>query len=59
MDDNTSFTITDLINLQRIVEAACERGAFKANEMKDIGITYERLQQFIASVNPQPSADQD
>lgn len=51
-ENNTTLTVTDLINIQRIIEIAAERGAFKADELKDVGIIYERLKTFISGVTP-------
>jgi hypothetical protein len=47
---NIELTITDLARLKVIVDTACERGAFRANEMKNIGETYDRLVAFLSAV---------
>ena len=47
---NIELTITDLARLKVIVDTACERGAFRANEMKNIGETYDRLVTFLSAV---------
>ena len=49
--DNAQLTIADLASLQGILEAACSRGAFKASEMRQVGEVYEKLTNFLASLN--------
>jgi len=51
--ENTQLTITDMISIKNIIDAACTRGAFKAAEMKHVGELYEKLGLFIASVQAQ------
>jgi hypothetical protein len=58
MDDtteSTQFTIADLAGIRNIIDLACQRGAFRGEEMKDIGLTFERLTNFI--VQAQQAAD--
>lgn len=45
--ENTQLTIADLASLKNIVDAACTRGAFKAQEMKAVGEVYEKLSAFL------------
>jgi hypothetical protein len=51
--ENTQLTITDMITIKNIIDAACTRGAFKAAEMKHVGELYEKLGLFIESVQAQ------
>jgi len=51
--ENTQLTITDMISIKNIIDAACTRGAFKAAEMKHVGELYEKLGLFIESVQAQ------
>jgi hypothetical protein len=51
--ENTQLTITDMVSLKSIIDAACTRGAFKASEMKQVGELYEKLGLFIESVQAQ------
>ena len=50
MNDNTEstqFTIADLAGIRNIIDLACQRGAFRGEEMKDVGLIFERLTNFI------------
>ncbi len=54
----TNITITDLIALRNIINLAAERGAFKAEEMLDIGTTYAKLNAFLEAVVAQAAAQE-
>lgn len=45
-----SLSVNDLSNLRQIIDVASSRGAFKANEMQVVGITYDRLNAFLSAV---------
>tara|TARA_Y100000739_G_C20562406_1_gene443652 strand:- start:475 stop:759 length:285 start_codon:yes stop_codon:yes gene_type:complete len=45
--DEKGITLNDLILLKQIVNLASRRGAFSAEEFKDIGDVYNRLDNFI------------
>ena len=47
--DQTQLTITDLSSLLQIVEAASQRGAFKATELSQVGAVYDKLSAFLAA----------
>ena len=52
MNDTTEsipFTIADLAGIRNIIDLACQRGAFRGEEMKDVGLIFERLTNFIIS----------
>lgn len=51
--ENQNLTLNDMVSLRNIIDAACSRGAFKANEMKAIGEVYEKLDRFINESQPQ------
>lgn len=54
MENQTvNLAISDLIMLQSIVQVACERGAFRAEEMSQIGQCYDRLSAWLAQMAPQ------
>lgn len=56
MENQTvSLSVSDLILLQNIVQVACERGAFRANEMTEIGQCYDRLSAWLAQMTAQPT----
>jgi hypothetical protein len=50
MSTPTQLTINDLAELRAMIEAAVERGAFKANEAKTVGEVYDRLNLFVEHV---------
>ena len=51
MDDtDNQIKITDLIVIKNIIDLACSRGAFRAEEMKSIGDVYDKLAIFVNSV---------
>jgi len=58
MDHLPQLTITDLIDLQQVVDTACTRGAFKAAEMKQIGTVYETLITFLDALKTQIDTQQ-
>jgi len=45
------LTINDLAALRAIVEIATQRGAFKAQELTLVGTTYDKLSNFLATMN--------
>jgi hypothetical protein len=54
--ENTQLTIADLASMQALIEAACTRGAFRANEMRQVGELYDKLASFLSSLTP-PESD--
>ena len=51
--DPTALSIGDLKNLSTILDVASTRGAFKANEMAGVGFLYNKLQAFLAKMDPE------
>ena len=52
------LSVQDLQALKMIIDVASSRGAFKPNEMVQIGQTYNKLDGFLAAVAaPQPSPE--
>lgn len=47
---NADITIADLAKLRTIIEVACTRGAFRADEMRSVGETYDRLVLFLDGI---------
>jgi hypothetical protein len=41
------LTITDMASVLNIIDVACARGAFRANEMSALGPVYDRLKMFV------------
>jgi hypothetical protein len=53
MENNTAqpqITINDLIVIKELVDVACSRGAFRADEMTSIGEVYDKLTAFLNTV---------
>ena len=46
-EEKAQLSLQDLQNVLVIVDAACQRGAFKAPEMKGIGELYERINAYV------------
>ena len=44
------ITITDLAIVKKLIGVACERGAFRAEEMSTVGELYDKLTHFIDHV---------
>jgi len=55
--ENPSLTIADLSALAGIIDLACTRGAFRANEVKDVGEMYDKLTIFLQAITAQAQAD--
>jgi len=53
--DSTQFTIGDLAGVRNIIDTACQRGAFRGEEMTEVGKIFDRLTNFI--VIAQQTAD--
>jgi hypothetical protein len=51
-----NLAVSDLIMLQSVVQVACERGAFRADEMSQIGQCYDRLSAWLAHMTPSQDA---
>jgi hypothetical protein len=51
-NQTTNLAVSDLVMLQSIVQVACERGAFRAEEMSQIGQCYDRLTAWLAQMTP-------
>lgn len=53
METNTApatLTLEDLSMMKNIIDTACTRGTFRANEMKQVGEVYERLEGFLNGI---------
>ena len=60
METNTvQLTVTDLSEIRTIIDLACTRGAFRANEMSRVGEIYDRLEVFISAILEQASRSQN
>jgi hypothetical protein len=52
-----NLTIADLQTISNIIDIAMTRGAFRANEAKTVGESYEKISAFLQTVQ-QTAADQ-
>jgi ATP phosphoribosyltransferase len=57
--ENITLTITDLATLRNIVDLASTRGAFRANELREVGEVFDRLNQFVEASVAAAQAQQD
>jgi hypothetical protein len=49
MSEHTlQLTVMDLATLRGMIDTACSRGAFRAEEMRVVGETYDKLSAFLA-----------
>lgn len=56
--ENTQLTLADLASIQSIIEAASTRGAFRANELAQVGAIYNKLSAFLTVAQAQADAAQ-
>lgn len=49
--EHPKLNIKDLATLANIIDMCVQRGAFKANEIKQVGELYENLVNFINHIN--------
>jgi len=59
MENNTQpqnqLTVADMASVLSVIELACARGAFRANEMSVLGPVYDRLKAFVDATNSMAS----
>ena len=53
------LTIADLTQLLNIIDAASSRGAFRANELTNVGGVVDKLSKFLQFVSDQQKAEAD
>ena len=58
-NQNVNLAVSDLVMLQSIVQVACERGAFRAEEMSQIGQCYDRLSTWLTQMQPSDQSTTD
>lgn len=51
--EQVTLSVADLISLRNLIDAACSRGTFKANEMTAVGEVYNKLHTFIEAAQQQ------
>lgn len=59
MENQVNLSLSDLAMLKEIVEVAASRGAFRAEEMSNVGQCYDRLSSWLATMIQKPSEDTD
>lgn len=58
-EQQLSLGLQDLQNLLIVIDLACQRGAFKAPELSQIGAVFDRVSAFLQSTAPQQPEPQD
>ena len=56
-NQSPSLTIQDLASIKDIIDVACSRGAFRAQEMTTVGAVFDKLETFLQSVVAQAQAN--
>jgi hypothetical protein len=56
--ENQQITVQDLDAIRNIIDLASTRGAFRANELADVGLLYNKLSQFLEAVVAQAQEQQ-
>jgi hypothetical protein len=56
--ENVQLTIGDMASLKALLEAAVNRGAFRANELSTVGVVYDKLSQFVDAATGQLAEQQ-
>jgi len=54
----TNISISDLVSIRNVINLAAERGAFKAEEMLEVGTVYTKLSNFLEAVIAQSQAQE-
>lgn len=49
-NNNQPIAVGDLVQLKKVIEIACARGAFRADEMSAVGQSYDKLNGFLESI---------
>lgn len=56
MNTLQQLTLNDLSSIKELLNTACIRGAFKAQEMSTVGAVYDKLENFLNFVISQAEA---
>lgn len=57
MSNAEQLTLADLASLKTLLEAAANRGAFRASEMSQVGGIYDKLSVFLETATAQLTKD--
>jgi hypothetical protein len=58
MENTTQITITDLDTIKNIINLAASRGAFRGEELSQVGVVYDKLTVFLEAVIEQAKAQE-
>jgi len=58
MENTTQITITDLDTIKNIINLAASRGAFRGEELSQVGVVYDKLTVFLEVVIEQAKAQE-
>jgi hypothetical protein len=58
MENNQQITIADLDSIKNIINLASSRGAFRAEELSQVGAVYDKLTAFLSAVIEQAKAQE-
>jgi hypothetical protein len=58
MENTTQITITDLDTVKNIINLAATRGAFRGEELSQVGAVYDKLTVFLEAVIEQAKAQE-
>lgn len=53
-----TISLQDLENAIKVIDAACQRGSFRGDEMSSVGGVRDKLFAFLASATPAPAAEE-
>jgi hypothetical protein len=58
MENTTQITVADLDTIKNIIDLACTRGAFRGEELTQVGTVYDKLTVFLSAVIAQAQAQE-
>lgn len=56
-EEAVNLTITDIAYCKQIIELASSKGAFQANELAVVGVTYNRISKWLEDNKPTDAAE--
>ena len=57
--EDVTLNVQDIINVVKIIDVVCERGAVKGDELSSVGTVRDRLVAFVNANTTQPPAEGD
>jgi len=58
MENTNQISIADLDTIKNIIDLASSRGAFRGEELMEVGLVYNKLRNFLDAVIAQAQAQQ-